>query len=376
MNILHVIPSLSGTTGGPARALFDLTRQLVLEGHSVTIFTTASAGGRSQNGFTIEQFQRKWPRPYCYAPDLKNRLEETLAGFDVVHIHGIWWYPTYIASRLCHQKKIPYIIRPCGMLDRYSLSRHGFKKQIYGWLIERKNLEQAGAIHFTSEEEKNRSALFGSKATAAVIPLGVFMEDYLEALPQGEFRARHSPLLGKKIILFLGRIHFKKGLDLLVRAFSSMHQQNPAVHLVIAGPDDGYLQSLKRFIRRNNIESSVTLLGYVEGRQKLALLRDSDIFCLPSRQENFGIAVIEAMAAGLPVVVSDQVNICREIDAARAGKVVPCDERALEHALKELLQCEEERKQMAERAKKVVQEQFQWKQVTQKIIQLYKSLCR
>lgn len=372
MNILQVISNLSPASGGPSKAVLELSEALVSSGHDVHLYATDYGlsnpseflKGIKERGFFPELFPARAGGRYCFAPSLKKRLGQKAGDFDVVHIHGLWTYPTWAAARACQRANIPYIVRPCGMLDHYCLSHHRLRKRVYYRLIERSVLEHASAIHFTSEEERERSLTNGFEAKTVVLPLGLRFHDYLSLPPIGSFRSRYPQWTGKKIILFLGRISFKKGIDLLLESISILLREREDIHCVIAGPDEeGYGKTLKRLIRRRKIESDVTFLGFVGGREKLALLRDSDIFCLASHQENFGIAALEACATGVPVVVSDQVNLCREIASAQAGFVTGLRSFELVPALRRLLSDDDLRARMGANGRRLAEEKYQWDQV-------------
>ena len=383
MNLLQVVPSISGRHGGPARAVLELSEALAARGHRVRIFATDHGYKEREaeselptNGTEVELFKLRWPRLYFYSPSLKQALKRSIRNFDIVHIHGLWLHPTLAASRICRAAGIPYVIRPCGMLNPRSMSHHRFRKYLYHWLIESENLNSAQAIHFTTQDEKDRSDRYGLSPRAIVIPLGLKLNDYLSLPPKGEFRKRHPHLEGKKIILYLGRINFIKGLDLLAAAFAELVRSVKGIHWVIAGPDDkGYGKKLKRWINAKRIENAVTWTGFLEGREKLTLLRDSDIFCLPSYQESFGLAALEAMAAGLPVVVSNQVSICREIESAQAGFVTPLNVLELRSGLNRLLQDQFLRDTMGRNGQKLVQEKYGWDRIAQDLTQLYERIC-
>lgn len=427
MKILQVVPSLSPRTGGPAKAALELSEELALQGEEVTIFSTDhgfeensrplpigvtvqapprhseprpfGAGRRISKceilplrfaqgqddgtkrlpigrGFEIQLFKYRRPRSYFYSPDLREALEREIRAFDVVHIHGLWLYPTFIASRICQKKRVPYLIRPCGMLDSFSLAHHAIRKNLYRFFIEDRNLREAEAIHFTSEEERRRAGVWGSNGRAVVVPLGINVDDDSIFPPAGEFRKRFQFLQGKKIVLFLGRVNFKKGLDLLIDAFAQVAKEVTNVHCVIAGPDDeGYGRKVRGWIEKKEVKDRVTMTGFVEGKEKLALFRASNIFCLPSHQENFGMAVVEAMSAGLPVVVSDQVALHKEIQNCEAGIVTRCEAKEIAAALFHLLKDESLRKRMGANGRELVQEKYQWEKISQEMIQLYESLA-
>jgi glycosyltransferase involved in cell wall biosynthesis len=179
----------------------------------------------------------------------------------------------------------------------------------------------------------------------------------------------------RRIILFLGRLNFKKGLDLLVRSFSEIARSRDDVHLVLAGPDnEGYGAKVLEWLKREGMLSRTTFAGMVTGQDKLDLLCDAELFVLPSYSENFGLAVVEAMAAGLPVVISNKVNIWREILEARAGLVVSCDAKELADAVNQLLLNPAVAKKMGCRGRAIVENKFSWERVAPRMIELYREV--
>lgn len=380
MKILQIVPTLDLQSGGPVQAVQELSEQLAEKGVRVTISATRNSQKQKttplSQKISCQLFPSWGPKNFAFSPSFQRAMRGDVKNFDLVHIHTLWSFPAAIASYYCRKYHIPYVIRPCGMLDSYCLSHHSLRKKIYGNLIEKRNLNGAHAVQFTTQEEKNRSKRYIPDSKGVVIPLGIKMENDSNLPTKGEFRKHHPHLNGKKIILFLGRINFKKGLDLLVNAFSRIIKTVREVHWIIAGPDEeGYGSQLKRWIHQKGIEEQVTLTGFVGDEKKRALLRDSDIFCLPSYQENFGLAVVEAMAAGLPVVVSNQVNIYHEIQAAQAGFVTLCDADEIAFALRRLLQDESLRKSMGQNGQRLVREKYQWDTIVEKMIQLYEGIA-
>jgi len=384
IRILHVVPSIFLRSGGPAKAVVDLSNALVPRGFEVSVFATEdrdNIGGEyrsfERNGVQYQLYARRWLKKYGFSSTFARGLEQQIKKVDLVDIHSVWCYATAIAGHLCRKHKIPYLMRPCGMLDSYCLSHHWIKKRLYHYLVEGNNLRKAEIVHFTTEEERDRSIGYGSKDRGVVIPLGVRLEEYLTLPPRGSFRKDYPQLAGKKVILFLGRISFKKGLDLVVDAMSNILKKRDDAHWVIAGPDDeGYGKKLNRMIREKGIGHAVTLTGFLDGERKLALFRDSDIFCHPSYQENFGLSVVEAMATGLPVVVSDQVNIHDQISAAKAGMVSACESGEVTLALERLLENDKMRLQMGVNAKRLVSERYEWNDIVQSYAELYERVLK
>jgi glycosyltransferase involved in cell wall biosynthesis len=257
------------------------------------------------------------------------------------------------------------------MLDPYIRNRHRGRKRLMEALFQNDALRQAAAIHYTSEVERDISRPFDGGAPAHIVPLGVKLDGF-DALPPAEgFHARFPETRGRRILLFLSRLHFKKGLDLLIPAFAQLAAQDASVHLVIAGPDDGMLGQCQAWARRDGVPERVTFTGMLQGEDKLAAFAAASAFVLPSYSENFGIAVVEAMAAGLPVVISDQVNIWREVQAGGGALVVRCDEQKLTMALAAVLRDRALAADMARKARATVQRLYRWESVAVALEAMY-----
>jgi len=385
MKILQVIPSLDPAFGGPTNAALGFSCGLARQGQEVTIFTTdAGANGRSGLPFQIPiniqnvetcYFPVQYLKHYKFSSSLVKALKENIPYFDVVHIHSLFQFSTLAASYYCRKYQKPYIIRPLGQLDPFVLRRHSFCKRLYLWFFEYGNLERAYALHFTTEEEMNGCKLLGFKFHSVVIPLGIDLEEFHNLPPYGTFRSKYPELKDKKIILFLSRLNFKKGLDILVKAFAILTKERDDVCLVIVGPDnEGYGRKVKKWLSNEGVLNKAVFVGMLLGRDKLAVLRDSDIFVLPSYSENFGLAVIEAMACGLPVVISNKVNIFSDIKEASAGLVVETDPMQLFAAMKKILDEPQLQKELGDRARVLVERKFNWTVVTPQLIKVYESM--
>ncbi|MCK4820729.1 glycosyltransferase, partial [bacterium] len=322
-----------------------------------------------ENGVEIQYFPVQF-RPWVYSQGLGKELKCYIRSFDIVHIHGLYRYPQSIAAHYARKYAIPYIVRPHGSLDPllYRNPRNRLIKRIYEYLIEFRNLNQASAVHFTTEEEGQLTRFLDLKADSVVVPNGILMNRY-NSFPQKEgFRKKYG-LDREKVVLHLGRINFKKGLDLLIKGFSQVARRHTDYVLVIAGPDnDGYLKNVKTWIREERIENRVIFTGMLYENEVLEALVDADVFALPSYTENFGMAVVEAMACGLPVVISDRVNIWREVKSAGAGEVIPCDADRLADALERLLDDPVLCKTMGKAGKKLAKAEYSLDRVTDKLI--------
>ena len=232
----------------------------------------------------------------------------------------------------------------------------------------------AATVLYTTEEEKRLAEPHACGAPGAVVPLGLDMAEFDDMPAPGGFRSGHPEIGDKTILLFFGRLHMKKGLDILARAFGKLARGRDDIHLVIAGPDNDMRDRVSQWLRDEDVLEKTTFTGMVLGPDKRALLGDGDIFVLPSYSENFGIAVLEAMACAMPVVISDKVNIWREVEAGNAGRVTPCDVEAVARAIDELLNDKDAAREMGENGKAVVAEQFAWPKIALMLEDVYTSL--
>jgi glycosyltransferase involved in cell wall biosynthesis len=228
-------------------------------------------------------------------------------------------------------------------------------------------------MHYTSELERDLAATLGLRPPSLVVPNGVDLREFADLPDRGFLRQRFSQIGERRIVLFLSRIHPKKGLDLLVEAFARAGTAGRV--LVITGPDcDGYEAEIRRLVRARNVDESVIFTGPLYGRDRIAALRDADLFALPSHQENFGIAVVEALAAGVPVLISDQVNIYREIQEENVGGVVRMDVDELARALDCWLSDDAMRSAAATRARPLARNRYDWSKIAGRWITEYERL--
>ena len=218
-----------------------------------------------------------------------------------------------------------------------------------------------------------RPCVFG--VPGVVVPIGLDVEEYDPAPLRGRFRAAHRSIGARPIVLFLGRLNFKKGIDVLVRAFSEAVRAVPEAHLVIAGPDGGLRAKTETWIGAHGLRDRTTLAGMVRGPDKMALLADADLFVLPSYSENFGITVIEAMACGLPVALSDRVNLWREVAGAGAGWVAPPEPGPTRDAIVEALSDPVRAREMGARGRRLVAERFSWHRIAPAMEEVYASIA-
>lgn len=255
--------------------------------------------------------------------ELCPALRRLLLDTDAVHIHSMWEQPQHVAARLAVECGVPYIISPHGMLDPWSLGQSKWKKRVYLRLRGLTNLRRAARLHFTTQTERDLAAPFRRPGQDLVEPLGVDVSTLgVPHDPALDLRRRHRLSEGP-VLLFFGRLHPKKQPEILIDAFSRLLKQRadgPRPSLVLAGPaDPAYEAALRHRVASSGTAHATIFTGPLAGADRVAALRSADLFCLPSQQENFGLAVAESLAAGTPVLISDQVNIWREITEARVG---------------------------------------------------------
>jgi len=331
-----------------------------------------------RNGVETWYFPSPVLSRFKFSPLMARELRRQLSSgqFNLIHTHGLYLYPTMMAGRYARRFGVPYIIQPHGVLDPFMRKRHRVRKAAYAWLTERRNLHGASAIHYTSNAERELASSLGLRARPFVVPLGIDLDEFSALPPRGTFRRAYPTLQGSQIVLFMGRFAEKKGLDLLIPAFAAVAAGNDRAYLILAGPDDeGYGSKVDQMIRRFGLEGRVIRPGMVTGQQRLALLTDADVWVLPSYSENFGHAVVEAMASGLPVVITDRVNIHEAVSAADAGLVIGCDVEELARSLQNLLANDDRRRELGKKGRELARAQFGWDKAASCLIEAYATLA-
>ncbi len=385
IRILHVIASLAERTGGPARAARDMARAVARRGHAVSIYTTdrdaepreglVAGLAFDDGGVEIRVFPQGAPRALATSWPLAAALDTAVAAADVVHVHSLFLFHVWAAARACRRHRKPYLLRPHGTLDPFIRGRRRLAKRVLGALFQDRVIREAAALHWTAAEEAELAAPATFGAPGVVIPNGLDLAAFA-ALPEpGGLRRRLPETAGRRIVLFLSRLNFKKGLDLLVPAFARVAAGQDDLHLVIAGPDDGMEQAARGWAAAHGVADRVSFPGLLSGTAKLEAFRDASCFVLPSYSENFGIAVVEAMACGAPVLISDRVNIWREIAAAGAGRVVPPETDAVAAGMAAILADPEAAAAMGARARGFVAAHYDWAEIAVRLEAVYRALA-
>ncbi len=331
MKILQVIGSTDPRSGGPIECALRSGEEWVREGHHVEIVSLEAPSDIVGRDFPFPVIAAgRGIGRYGFNPRLTRWVRREAGRFDVVLLHGLWNYSSIGAWLGLREGQTPYYIFAHGMMDPWFREEYPLKhlaKSLYWWIAEGRVLRDARAVLFTSVEEQRRAqgAFPGHSFQGKVVLLGT-ADPAGDAVPNKTAFFEACPALnGRRYLLFMGRIHVKKGCDLLLEAFARrLAELPPDVDLVIAGPDQiGWVAELKTLARKLGIAERIHWPGMLTGARKWSALRGAEAFVLPSHQENFGIVVAEAMACGTPVLISDKVNIWREVVAAQAGLVEP-----------------------------------------------------
>ena len=378
MRVFHVIPSLDPSAGGPTTALIGMASAQARTGLDVSVLTTWRQGqspdvdkGLQQAGVKVTQMG-----PVTGAlrrhPDLAHQIDRLVSEADVVHIHSVWEEPQHLAARAAIKKGKPYIITPHGMLDPWSLAQKKWKKRLYmAWRL-RRDLNQASALHFTTEAERDACRALGLKPQSVVTPLGISWDEF-ESLPPRDALRRKYPQIGTRpILVFLGRIHPGKGVEYLVPALAHT-RTNPI--LVLVGPDSkGFRSAIETMVDQAGLKDRVIFTGMLKGPDRIAALAGADLFALPSDHENFGMSVVESLAAGTPVIISNEVALSSEVIGGKVGSVVQRDPKAIATAIDSWLSDEPELAKVRDRCRTFARERFDWALIAKKWVKYYGEL--
>lgn len=385
MRVLHVLPTLSLKQGGPTQAALNFVRNLQKNGVDAEIATTNDDGERvldiplhqriDYHNAPVQFFPRMARmKEFLPSRSLTQWLWTHSQNYDVIHTHYLFSYAPTMAMGIARQKRIPYIARTIGQLTPWALAQGRLKKQVYSTLIERHNLNHAAAVHCTATGEATDVEQFGVNASKFILPLGV------NAIPPTsgsahQLRDRYKVPADVPIILFLSRLHYKKRPDLLIQAVRELVNYKQSCHLILAGTGEAeYIKELQELVESCKLTAHISFAGFVSGSDKDLLLQGADIFALPSFSENFGIAIAEAMAAGLPVVVTPGIQISPEIKQAKAGLVIDDNVESLTHGLSTLISNPELRAKLGNNGQTLVAERYSWRAIAQQLTDVYTTI--
>ena len=386
MKILHIVPTYlpAYRYGGPIKTVHELNKRLAKKGCEVTVYTTNIDGKDNLNvplgeevdidGVKVFYFPVSF-RPWQHSCRLRRVLAKNIKNFDLVHITSVFLAASTLSAYYAKKFNKPYIISPRGSLMIEPLKKSGLKKKIYLFLVEKKNLANASAIHFTTEMEKEEYLKAGLPLKKAIIiPNGLDAEEFNTIIHDSvaHFREKFNISNDKKIVLFLSRLNWKKGLDTLIPAFAEVVKKEPKAVLVLAGPDDeNYKKEIKKLIEIGRLGDKVIFTGMLLGDDKIAAYRESDVFVLPSYSENFGQAAVEAMYFGLPIVITRGVGISPSVERVGAGIVIEKNEKQLTEAILKILGNPKIAVEMGKRGRELVEKEFFWPEIAEKFMKEY-----
>jgi len=384
VKILHVIPSLSRLRGGPTFVVKTLAAHLARAGAEVHVAATDDDDRGRQSvplgkpipadGATYWFFART-TQAYESSLGLTTWLTRHAADFDVVHIHSVFTYPATAAAKIAHFRRVPYVVRPLGVLNRWGLaSGRAWAKRLSLRLIEGGILRRAAAVQFSSATEQAESQQACPLERAVVIPNPVELDPPAR---RGLFRARYPFLESRRIVLFVGRLAPVKGIERLLEAFAIVRQDHPRAALVIAGAgDEPYVHTLRSRAEALGILDRILWPGFLDKAAKAAALADADVFVAPSQSESFGLAAVEALAAGAPTVLSDGIGIADEASAANAALVAGSNAQAMAGAIASILADQELASRLADRGRSFVEARFRPDVVAGQLMRLYTEIGR
>lgn len=379
MRVLHITPTYLPAVryGGPIYSVHGLCKALATLGHEVHVFTT-NVDGRGvsdvpldrpveRDGVNVRYFPTTLGRRLYRSPKMGRALAASLPSFDIVHLHSVFLWPMSVAARIARAQGVPYILSPHGMLvDALIRRKARLFKTAWIALFEQENIAAAAVLHLTAQIEAEEFRKLGLAAQRLeVIPNGLDFPPEAAQAKRGSIAARPAAI--KWRIVSLGRLNWKKGLERLIEAMAYV----PDAELVLAGNDeDHYRVVLERLARRRGLSDRVFYTGALYDARKWSLLRSADLFVMPSYSENFGLAALEAMACGVPVVVTPQVGLARDIEDAAAGLVVAGEPEVLGAALAHLLSAPERRARMGA-AGRVAAGRYSWSQIAKRMEKVY-----
>ena len=375
MKVLHVAPSIAQSYGGPTHSLAGYA---VASRHAGIDFSIAAPDCEpadkkafiSRAGeIDLHLFQSFGTAAFAISPALVRWIRRSAKSFDIVHVHGLFNTISSLSARNAHRSGTAVVVRPFGTLSRYTFRhRRTALKRAYFELIERKNLRDAAALHFTTEAERSEANWHGIdfNGRAHIVPP-----------PAPDEAVAHLPYdatAGAPRVLFIGRINPVKNLEVLLDAWPRVRRKVPGALLDIAGDGDPkYVAALQRQAARNGHASSVTFHGFVTGEKKNRLLSLATLLALPSHHENFGVVVLEAVQAGVPVVVSPEVHLADFVRAERLGRVAGANPPNLADAIVELLDDDSTKLRARELGAKIVARNFSASAIGELLLKMYRA---
>lgn len=377
MKILHVVQSLDPAWGGIARALAELTKVLSAHGEICRIATLA--GGRygsapDIDGVEVLRFEASESK-LGRSAEFNRRIGQLVADADVVHLHGLWTGQNWSAGKAARQADKPYIMTPHSHMMPWAWKRSAWKKRPAGWLFEHKNLRRAACLHALADGEAAHIRELGFTERVVVVPNGIHARAYQSLPPPDGLIDRFPELMDRRWLLFLGRIAEQKGIVPAMQACFDVAASGDDWHLIVAGPDEfGLKPMLQAAIERKGLSGRVTFTGMLSREEVRACLGRASVLLQPSLSEGLSVSILEALASGLPVILSPGCNM-PEVGQANAGRIVEPTRKAIASALRALLnESPDNLKAMGQRGRELIKKRFDWSVVAPKYRKMYANV--
>ncbi|VEP12251.1 Glycosyltransferase [Hyella patelloides LEGE 07179] len=383
MKILCVTPYLGKSYGGTSKVVTEIAQELGSFNCNIDLITT-NANDKNILDVSLNtwidninyrvQYFSCWHRSdFIFSLSLIKWLYKNVTNYDLVHTNTIFSPLISVVHGICKLQNIPYIATLHGMLEPWALSYKAGKKRYYYQFLEKPLLKQANAIHTLASSEAERVQNLGLSKTI-IIPNGIHRQDY-QILPNSDIFYQQFPhTRHKTLILFLGRIDPKKGLDLLAPAFAQAYQKFPNAHLIVAGPDSiNFMPTATQYFQDVGCQDAVTFTGMLKGDLKLAALAAADIYVAPSYSEGFSMSVLEGMASSLPCIITTGCNF-PEAAEAKVAHVVDIDAESITEALITCLQQPQEAKAMGMKARQFIFDNYTWDIAAKKLVRVYQQI--
>lgn len=370
------MPSVSRNFGGPVESLLGYAK--AAEKEKITVEVAAPECEKKEMDWLKDQlpgidfylFKSMGRHTWITAPGMWRWLKKSGKTYDVIHIHGLFNPVSSFSATICRKRGFPYVIRPFGTLSGYTFSRNRWFKKPWFQFIDKPNLNGADGIHFTTEAEFREANRLGIPLEKKkwVVPPPFRGEMSGDITSEDKFK--------EPVCLYMSRLHPIKNIEVLLHAWSDVSNKIPKAKLLIAGSGDkSYEQSLQKLANNLNLSDSVEFKGFVTGNEKSDLLKKSWVFALPSQHENFGIAVLEAIAAGLPVVISPEVQLADFVKATDTGQVVPREPKEIADEIIQLFKDEDYRNRMTTKGPEEVEKAFSLEKVGRQLNEMYREVA-
>jgi glycosyltransferase involved in cell wall biosynthesis len=383
MRIVHYLWRLGLDQGGTVRALFDLTAALAARGHDVWVLSfdpldappawSGGAGGLPRV-MALRRLAGRLPRADRASA---ARAAALIEGADAVHLHDFWDPACLQVARLARRAGVPYVVSVHGMLDDWSMSQKRLKKHLYLVTAGRRLLERAAAVHVTAEAERRQSIKWYPAGRPVMLPYVFDLGPYLQLPGPDEARQAFPAAFrnGGATLLFLSRIDIKKRADLLVEAAALLRGEGAAVRVLVAGRgDESHERGLRELVEARGLSECVSFLGFVSGRTKVSLCQAADVFVLPTSQENWGIALVESLACGTPVITTRGVDIWTELEGSGGALIVEQTAEAIAAGVRTLLSDQERLAAMGRSGREWVLRTLGTDHVAARYEQMYREL--